>query len=289
MKISLSTARALLAIASGGQVPASQLRQDVVERMIHDGVLRRKPQGAGKAVMVSDQPAALAEYVKNHFGIQNLQEYIRVLSDPSSTRADAVEVSGNSKLRAVRTFRGFPVQTLSPVSATLNDKKIQVAPVPGTSWFIEDFEKFIPAQDVTIIGIENGENFQKIREYGQMFSPFNPMFVCRYPQSNDLLSWLKSLPNPYLHFGDLDFEGIRIYLTEYKRWLGDRCCLFIPHNIEELLARFGNRTLYQSQHECLKNQLLSEELEELVAIFHRYGKVLEQEILISGCFLGRKE
>ena len=46
------------------------------------------------------------------------------------------------------------------------------------------------------------------------------LFVCRYPQSNDLIKWLQSIPNRYLHFGDLDFAGINIYLNEFKKYLG---------------------------------------------------------------------
>jgi len=37
------------------------------------------------------------------------------------------------------------------------------------------------------------------------------LFVSRYPQtqSKDLLNWLQSIPNPYLHFGDFDLTGNR--------------------------------------------------------------------------------
>ncbi|MCA6071324.1 MAG: hypothetical protein LE168_02900 [Endomicrobium sp.] len=65
-----------------------------------------------------------------------------------------------------------------------------------------------------------------------------PLFVSRYPQnqSKDLIKWLQSIPNNYLHFGDFDFAGIGIYLNEYKKYLTDKAMFLIPENIEKFIA-----------------------------------------------------
>jgi hypothetical protein len=139
----------------------------------------------------------------------------------------------------------------------------------------------MPGEDVTIIGIENGENFQRIKEYGHLFAGLNPLFVCRYPQSRDLIRWLQVIPNNYVHFGDLDFEGIRIFLTEYRRHLGDRVRFYVPVETEALLQQYGNRELYINQRGAFGNEELDSELNSLIALFHKYRKVLEQEVFID--------
>lgn len=117
-----------------------------------------------------------------------------------------------------------------------------------------------------------------------MFSTINPLFVSRYPQnqSKDLLKWLHSIPNSYLHFGDFDFAGIGIYLNEYKKHLGDKAQFFIPENIEFLLDNYGNRALYDKQKLNFEQQAIKEEnLTKLIALLHKYKKGLEQEIFIN--------
>jgi hypothetical protein len=281
MKIPFALARVLKLLIQGERVPASQLRHPSIKQMLDDGVLLKQSLGAAKALIAAANSKALAQYIQNHFGIIDLDAYILLESNANISRTDAVLASGDSKLRQVRTFRGFPVQTLSSIEAAINGQRIVVAPVEGTSWFIERYENFVPAPDVTIIGIENGENFQRIREYGTMFLPFNPLFVCRYPQSGDLIQWLKSIYNNYLHFGDLDFAGIKIYLHEFHCHFPDRARFFIPDETESLLQLYGNRELYQRQRESLNNVILDNELLQLTALFHKYGKVLEQEVFIG--------
>ena len=89
-------------------------------------------------------------------------------------------------------------------------------PTEGTFQFIYDYERFILPADITIVGIENPENFRQISQQQYLFKDIKPLFVCRYPQnqSKDLLKWLQSIPNSYLHFGDFDLAGIGIYLNE---------------------------------------------------------------------------
>lgn len=281
MKVPVHIARALQTLTRGERIPSSQVRHTVVNQMLEDGVLQKILLGAGKSVVVAGNPGALAQYIMNHYGISDLEAYIRLQVDEDATRADAVHVAGNSKVRSIRTFKGFLVQSIGAVQAVLHGEPVIVSPLHGTSWFIQDFEHFLPAGDVTIVGVENGENFQRIRAYGHLFANINPLFVSRYPQSQDLIRWLKKIPNQYLHFGDLDFEGIRIFIQEYHCHLQDRSQFFIPPETERLLQRYGNRALYAKQATTFQNVTLDAALERLIAMFHKYGKVLEQEVFIK--------
>jgi hypothetical protein len=110
------------------------------------------------------------------------------------------------------------------------------------------------------------------------------MFVSRYPQnqSKDLVKWLQSIPNDYLHFGDFDFAGIGIYLNEFKKHLTRNADFFVPENIDTLIADYGNKKRYDEQKINFDIKSIQEEkLLKLIATIHKYRKGLDQEILIG--------
>ena len=100
--------------------------------------------------------------------------------------------------------------------------------------FIADWEHFSIAENVLVIGVENMENFRRIREQRYLFPKNQPLlFISRYPQSTDLRQWLTRIPNTYLHYGDFDLAGLQIYEHEFYKHLGARASFFIPNDIEE--------------------------------------------------------
>ena len=262
--------------------PASALKHAVIDRMILDGILQKRLSGKSKAVIFNNNPIAFHTYLKNQFGIIDLDEYITVYQNEGITRSDAVQVSGNSKLKPVRTFKGFLVNCYEPIGATLNGNAITINPFPGSLVFISDYESFYPDASVTIVGIENPENFRQVHKQQYLFTGIKPLFISRYPQSNDAIKWLQSIPNNYLHFGDLDFSGVNIFLREYKKWLGSRASFFIPPNIPDFLKLYGNRELYNRQlHLAPKeNHFEEQELKDLINLLHHHKNVLEQEVYI---------
>src|SRR5690606_17515230 len=132
--------------------------------------------------------------------------------------------------------------------------------IDGTFKFIYEYEKFILSPDITIVGIENPSNFRHIDKQKYLFSDIKPLFVSRYPQnqSKDLIKWLQSIPNNYLHFGDFDFAGIGIYLNEFKKHLAEKASFFVPDNIEELLKESGNKKRYDEQKINFDTKTISE-------------------------------
>jgi hypothetical protein len=281
MKIPISIAEKLLILCKGEKIPASKIRHSVINEMLDNGILKKQIQGRSKALIYCSEQQLVNVFLKNHYGISDLQNYIDILQDTEITRSNLITVSSDSKQKSVRTFKGFLVNCFSPISATLNAKQIVLNPTEGTFQFVYDFENFAIPEDITIIGIENPENFRYIQKQKSLFGNIKPLFVCRYPQnqSKDLLKWLQSIPNNYLHFGDFDFAGIGIYLNEYKKHLGDKAQFFIPENIEYLFDNYGNRVLYDRQKMKFDFQSIEEEkLKNLIALLHHYKKGLEQEI-----------
>jgi hypothetical protein len=280
MKLPVSIANKLLQMLQGERLPASTLQNAIVTKMLEDGVIQKQQTGKTKALLFVTNGTSLHAYIKNHFGINDLLEYADKYEDKELTRADAITIAGDSKLKSIRTFKGFVVNAYLDITASLNGKLFILHPVEGSFTFISDYETFEVSPTVTIVGVENPENFRYIHKQQHLFKDIEPLFVSRYPQSNDLLKWLKTTPNRYLHFGDFDFAGISIYINEYEKHLGDKASYFIPPGIEQLLDKYGNRDLYNRQPSNFTSSLPEPQLNRLVALLHQYKKGLEQEILI---------
>lgn len=283
MKLPLHIAKKLQQLLQPLQtIAGSSMQHAVVTKMLEDGILQKQQLGKTKALLFISDKDKLAPYLSNHFGISNLEEYITTLENSEPSRSANVGISGNSKLQKVRTFKGFLVNSFANINATLNSRPFKIDPVDGSYTFIHDYESFVPDPVVTIVGIENPENFRQIARQQYLFKDLQPLFVCRYPQSNDLVKWLQGITNPYLHFGDLDLSGISIYLAEYKRHLEERATFFLPLNTAVLFEQFGNKELFNKQYNPLLNYTSDEQnIKELLSLIFKHKKVLEQEIFIQ--------
>lgn len=281
MKVPVHIAEKLLQLSQGESVPSSLAKHSLIEDLVLEGIIERKGR-IQKSLLLSNNKA-LHTYLQNNCSINDLQQYIEVSKKEEVTRGELVAATSNSKHTGVRSFKGFLINCYFPIQATLNGKQITLNPVDGTFQFIYDFEKFIVSPDITIVGIENPSNFRHIDKQKHLFTDINPLFVSRYPQnqSKDLIKWLQSIPNNYLHFGDFDFSGIGIYLHEFNKHLADRTTFFVPENIDKLIADFGNKKRYDEQKINFEVKSIREEkLLQLIYTIHKYRKGLDQEILI---------
>ena len=282
MKLSLKIAVQIQQMLEGIELPSSKVKHPVINKRVEDGLIHVLQVGRTRKMFSIRNTGAFKSYLSNQFSIDDLQIYIEKLSSQDLTRADAVAISSNSKLKRIRTFKGFLVHCYEPVKAFLSGHAISLNPKEGTFTFIYDFEFFVPDENVTIVGIENPENFRWVANQKKLFRHLHPIFVSRYPQSNDLIKWLSNIPNHYLHFGDFDFEGINIYLSEYKKYLKERASFFVPGGIDEMIKAKGNRDLYNKQLHLEPDVVLIKEqpIKDLLKSIHNYKKVLEQEYLI---------
>ena len=264
----------------GQTVPASALRGALIEYLIEEGILSRR--GRGRQTIRLIDKEALQTFLKNQHSINDLAYFIHVI-EGNTTRAELVEASGDSKQVAVRTFKGFLVNSYTPIKAVFKGENITVNPLEGSFTFIYDFEEFVPNKEITIVGIENPENFRYLKEQAYLFQGITPLFVSRYPQnqSKDLMKWLQNLPNNYLHFGDFDLAGVGIYINEYKVHLGEKARFFIPNNLDKLLQTHGSRERYNKQKENFDVKMITEvPLLNLIQLIHKARKGLDQEIFI---------
>ena len=282
MKISKTLTNALQQLLNGETVAASMLRKNIADVLLSEGMLTVQAHGSRRSFQAIDA-SALKTFLQTHY------EELRTIGDeePASyeTRSEQAVETGNSKLVKVRSCPGFPVNSYQPIRCMLNGEPFVVNPAEGSFVFVDDWQQFSIPEDVVVVGIENMENFRKIRWQRKLFESVLGdkllLFVSRYPQSTDLRKWLLSVPNRYVHFGDFDLAGIRIFLTEFHKYLDDRSSYLIPSDIEQRLVN-GSQVRYNEQYD--KYHTLRCDipyLQSLIDLINRYHRGYDQEGYIN--------
>lgn len=278
----------LIRLAEGKSLPASSLKGDVWREMQEEDILITVTHGSRRSYRTADA-ASFLFYIESKYGIRNLQQMHDLLTAEEVSRAGLVAASGDSKFVAQRTFKGFLVNCYTPIQASLLGQPVTIAPPEGSYTFIFDYQDFRIPDQVVVIGIENAENFRQIKRQQWLFEtciqPGTPLlFVSRYPQNGDLVRWLQSIPNPYIHFGDLDLAGVHIYLNEFYNFLRDRASFLIPIDYESRISQ-GSTERYNLQLTRYKNMTIKDErLQPLVDCIHRYHRGYDQEGYIETTF-----
>ena len=262
-------------LIAGEQVAGSRFSGRLLDELMTEGLLSVVTHGSKKTYKARDIQAL------KRFLIDNDESYRMLEVDVSDSRASMAVETGNSKLMKVRSCPGFPVNTYEPITCLLNDKEMVVNPIEGCFMFISDWKAFFIPEDVVVVGIENMENFRMIRQQRQLFESeigkHHFLFVSRYPQSTDLRSWLQSIPNGYIHFGDFDFAGINIFLTEFHRYIGERSSFFIPSDIEHRLKK-GSEERYNIQLKRFRKLNCNDErLKAVIDLINKYHRCYDQE------------
>ncbi|MDE6717032.1 MAG: hypothetical protein K2J70_02465 [Muribaculaceae bacterium] len=304
MKVTEKLIRRIIGLLEGASIPSSEMKGEWVDTLVQEGVLLRVYSGSRKSYRLKDR-AIFLDYMERHNAL--LRDPYRALEllGSESARSDIAADSGDSKSIKARACPGFAVNSFHPVSGRLDDKEIVINPMDGTFLFICDWKNFSIPEETVVVGVENMENFRKValqrdlfraclRVYeethpGERFSGVGDdcpplLFVARYPQSNDLVEWLKTINNPYFHFGDFDLEGIRIFQTEFESRLRDGRRILgylIPPDIEARLAN-GTRQRYLKQYAYTLNVVSDDpSLGHLISLIRRYRRCYDQEGYIA--------
>lgn len=272
----------LLKLAKGESVPSSSFKGDIVDEMLDNDVIVPIVHGRKKTYKAVS-PDALAYFLAANYEIRDLEAYASFQTGPAPSRSTQVAALGNSKAVRRRTMRGFMINTYEPITVLYKGKTIEIRPYDGTFTFIYDYYALALTADVTIIGVENCENFRWVYKQKNLFKHLGKvLFVCRYPQSGDLIRWLQSIPNRYVHFGDFDLAGVFIYQNEFYNKLGERASFLVPDDIEERL-RNGSRELYNAQIQRYSHMKITDErIRPIVDMIKKYRRGYEQEGYIEG-------
>ena len=213
MKLTLKIAKVLLRLINGEVVTASSAKSKLINELVSENILWQKGKHH-KSLQIRNKEA-LPTYLSNQLQINDLENYISALENKNTSRSEFVKITSDSKHSKERAFKGFLVNSYIPIVAKLNGQEFTINPAIGSFVFISDFENFEIDDDITIVGVENSKNFSLIHKQVYLFENIKPLFISRYPQNQnkDVIKWLSSILNNYLHFGDFDIAGIGIYLT----------------------------------------------------------------------------
>jgi len=274
----LAMARQVMKMLDGDSISYVRFDGTFARELLNEGIITVVSRGSKRCFRMI-HPEGCRTYISQNytFGME-LDEWMEMKSRSEEVpRSEQVAKGSNSKLIRTRAFSGFLLNCYMPIEATLHGESCILSPLQGTSIFMQDYKSFRISEEVVVVGVENGENFRCIRGQQYLFEGMKVLFVSRYPQSKDLCSWLKMIPNRYIHFGDIDLAGVSIFLTEFYAHLGDRAEFFIPADAEQRLKE-GNRQLYDNQYLRYKSMIISDErLRPLVAMIHKYRRGYEQE------------
>jgi len=249
-----------------------------LDMLLDEGVLIKLKSGKTFIIRPST-PNSIQNYLKS-IGINDLRQYYQILQQSSASRQEMVKAASDSKLRKTNVLSGFFIRSLGKIDIKYNGNKLKTDSDDGLFIFVKDWQKLELAPNITVVGIENFEPFAGANNYACLL-PDNSLLV--YAQNRKtLVSWLRTIPNPYLHFGDFDLSGIAIYVTQFKQQLpGQKTSFLVPPNIEQLIERFGNQDLYFNQltdpNVKSVNPAQHPEIKQLWQTIHRLRKGLEQE------------
>lgn len=283
MKITKGLIQNLLRLASGETVPSSCLKSfRGIDEMRADCILTVVAHGSRRSYKCTDTKQ-FCDYLASNYSLTDLEGTLAMLEENETSRSEQVQLTGDSKFVRSRAMKGFLVNSYEPIKAMLNNCHLEIRPPEGSYTFIYDYENFSIPEDVLVMGIENSENFHRIRQQQWLFNRMYPgrsiLFVSRYPQneSHDLVKWLADIRNEYVHFGDLDLAGIRIFLTEFHRYLGRRSSFLIPPDYDTRISN-GSRERYDAQLPYAK-QLTTDDpnLKQLIDCIHKYHRGYDQE------------
>lgn len=277
MSLTLKQIRNLQALLKGETLAWSAINKELLQLLIDEQLVTIKTHRSRKTIYTHDADnlqSFLEQYFEELRGFDWSEDEFSV----ASSRAELAADSGNSKSVMLRSCPGFMVNSFEPIPAKIEDKEIIIAPDEGTMLFVADWEYFDIPENVLVIGVENMENFRRIREQRHLFPNNQPLlFVSRYPQSTDLRKWLLKIPNQYIHFGDFDLAGMNIYETEFYNHIGSRASFFVPNDIEMRLQN-GSAERYNTQYKRFKNFTPADKrLQPLFNMINNYHRCYDQE------------
>lgn len=282
MKLTLRLIGNLRKVLEGEAIPYSSLPKPFADSLVREGLMNVEYHGSRRCLRTPDAEALAGTLPQYNEALCDLEAAELMLSGNNSRAAQA-SLSGNSKIRSERSCPGFLVNTYARMECLLNGKAFTIDPAEGSAVYVADWKTFIPPANALIVGVENMENFLKIRNQMHVFqSCLNKketqvLFAARYAFSSDLMNWLARIPNRYVHFGDFDLAGIAIFLNQFKPYVGERGSFLIPSDIESRLER-GSSLRYDEQYRKYLNLTDSDPaVNQLISLIHRYRKTYDQE------------
>lgn len=254
-KLNLNDARALFALINGRRVKKGDLSKDLREKLLGANVVAFTQEGVSKFISPI-RPDLVRGIAVELAGTEDLEGYIHVLEGIKAgghpSRTEAARLVNDTKAFGTDVMKGIRLNAIAPVTVSFGGDDYVVDPLRGMSVEIDEQAVLEIDPGIVVVGVENYATFMRIKDYAYLF-PEGECYIFTYRSTGGKdsygkwIDWLKRIPNRYIHFGDLDKGGLRIYIDSFRSVLGDRAEFLIPENYEELI-RNGSSKLYNEQY-----------------------------------------
>lgn len=284
MKLSIRDARAAAELLEGQTLRHSVLSKGFARLLEQDGmIIFTRLSARSRLVQVKD-PEALKHFLAQKFAVADVNTYITALEAENPTRADLARDSISTKKRSIHPKSGMHLSSPNAAVVTVGGIEITLDFPPYCALFIHRDAEVSVSEDVVIVGVENFENVTFATRQSSVINRSAPMvFVERGPA---MRSWVTSLKNEYIHYGDIDLAGIGIYLYEYEPYIKAPHSFFLPAGIEDLIAHNtdpDSRRNYEKQLPQYRNISTKDpQLQAVIKLVHDHKGGIEQESLIAG-------
>jgi hypothetical protein len=272
-KIALLSAQGCLASSSLSARNRARLRS-----LFETGVLEEVRSGAGRRVVVKNH-AALDTFVQRLYpsGLEGITGQLaprsRAVAELRDSKKARVSIGPTMIL-----LRGFGSCTLRAGEAVL--PVAYWTELAGVASLRLDDRQWGYAGVLAVVeNLEVFWNFERLETGAQL------ALYAQGRLSGRILKWFASSAMAearILHCGDYDPVGLDEYLR-LKAACPKRSKLFLPHDLEDLFARYGKRELLGDNTAVLARlrKVEDNEVRRVVQLMDRYGVGLEQEVLLA--------
>lgn len=253
--------------------------REIAKQLILNGSVTSSRKGTIKYINLAKKENIFLLLKNHNYNIGSTEEidsYIKNIFDNDPSRDIIQQHHNSSKAKTSKSMHGLYVSPLQKLDVILNGEPVSILPNDGLGYFFFHTENIELFEDTVVVGVENYQIVWFAKKYTEFFTKPNILFVVITPY---MLEWISSLENEYIHFGDYDLAGVNIYLNKVLPRLlkSKKCSMFIPHNIEQLIEKYGNSELYEKQKQY-KNLLSNDaEINSLVEVIVKFKKGIEQE------------
>ena len=286
-RLNLKDLRGLLLLAEQKSIRASLLSRTLLNTLSGEHLVSVKREGRSYIVRASN-PELILGFAKRLAGTDDLESYLSTLEGQQAgikpTREESARLVNDTKAFGTDVMKGIRLNTIEPVTVSFDGKDFVIDPLRGMSVEIDEQALLEIDPEIVVVGVENYATFMRIKDYAHLF-PGGQRYLFTYRSTGGKdsygkwIEWLKRIPNRYIHFGDLDKGGLRIYIDSFWSILGDRAEFLIPENYEELI-RNGSTKLYNEQYaQAAPDVSKDPRIKPLLEAIERHHKCCEQEKL----------
>ena len=286
-KLGLKDTRGLIALIRDRKVKKGDLSVLVRDRLLDAQVAFFSKEGASKFIETY-RPELVKGIAEELAGTSDLEKYLETLekiqAGEKPDREESVLLTNDTKAFGTNVMNGIRLNAIRPVKINYDGEDVSVSPVCGMCMEIDKQALLTISPDVVVVGVENYSTFMRIKDYAHLFTEnCDYLFTYRVTADKDSygkwITWLKRIPNRYIHFGDLDKGGLRIYIDSFRSVLGERAEFLIPENYEELI-RNGSKSLYDEQiRQGTPDVSKDPRIKPLLETIEKYHRCCEQEKL----------